>query len=284
MKAMVLAALLSGGAPSQQQADYIGSYVWPESAHRSGGFSAIETEAGGLGFITVSDRARMIDGRFERDAEGRITGIDIARSEPLRSGREGIMTAHLADSEGLAIGVDGRRWISFEGKARVRSETGPDGPEVLPRPEAFPHMQFNSALEALAVDEAGALYTIPERSGRIDKPFPVYRWKDGQWTIPFSLPRRDNFLVTGADFGPDGRLYLLERDFAGIGFRSRVRRFAPDGTGEEVLLETGVGVHDNLEGISVWRDDLGRIRLTMVSDDNFRFFQRTEFVEYALDE
>ena len=34
----------------------------------------------------------------------------------------------------------------------------------------------------------------------------------------------------------------------------------------------------------VWRDDLGRIRLTMVSDDNFRFFQRTEFVEYALDE
>ena len=194
------------------------------------------------------------------------------------------MTAHLADSEGLAIGADGRRWISFEGKARVRSETGPDGPEVLPRPEAFPHMQFNSALEALAVDEAGALYTIPERSGRIDKPFPVYRWKDGQWTIPFSLPRRDNFLVTGADFGPDGRLYLLERDFAGIGFRSRVRRFAPDGTGEEVLLETGVGVHDNLEGISVWRDDLGRIRLTMVSDDNFRFFQRTEFVEYALDE
>ena len=81
-----------------------------------------------------------------------------------------------------------------------------------------------------------------------------------------------------------GRLYLLERDFAGIGFRSRVRRFAPDGTGEEVLLETGIGVHDNLEGISVWRDDLSRIRLTMVSDDNFRFFQRTEFVEYALGE
>ncbi|GAD54273.1 LOW QUALITY PROTEIN: ABC-type cobalamin/Fe3+-siderophores transport systems, ATPase components [Limimaricola cinnabarinus LL-001] len=281
---MVLAALLSGGAPSQQQADYIGSYVWPESAHRSGGFSAIETEAGGLGFITVSDRARMIDGRFERDAEGRITGIDIARSEPLRSGREGIMTAHLADSEGLAIGVDGRRWISFEGKARVRSETGPDGPEVLPRPEAFPHMQFNSALEALAVDEAGALYTIPERSGRIDKPFPVYRWKDGQWTIPFSLPRRDNFLVTGADFGPTGGSTSSSAISRASDFAAGCAASRPTATGEEVLLETGVGVHDNLEGISVWRDDLGRIRLTMVSDDNFRFFQRTEFVEYALDE
>ena len=284
MKAMVLAALLSGGAPSQQSADYIGSHVWPEEAHGSGGFSALEIDEDGRGFVTISDRARIVDGRLLRDEAGRITGVEILRSEPLRSGREGIMTGHLADSEGLAIGADGRRWISFEGKARVRSETGPRGPEVLPRPQAFPQMQFNSALEALAIDEEGALYTMPERSGRLDRPFPVYRWKDGQWTIPFSIPRRGAFLVTGADFGPDGNLYVLERDFAGIGFRSRVRRFAPDGTGEEVLLETGLGVHDNLEGLSVWRDDLGRIRLTMISDDNFRFFQTTELVEYAVEE
>ncbi|MCZ4259274.1 esterase-like activity of phytase family protein [Limimaricola sp. G21655-S1] len=282
MKAMILAALLSGGAPSQQHADYIGSHVWPESEHEAGGFSAIETD--GTGFVAISDRAWIVDGRFIRDAEGRITGVEILRSEPLRSGREGIMTGHLADSEGLAIGADGRRWVSFEARARVRSETGPDGPEVLPRPKAFRKMQLNSALEALAVDAAGALYTIPERSGRLDTPFPVYRWKNGRWTVPFTLPRRDSFLVTGADFGPDGKLYVLERDFVGIGFRSRVSRFEADGTGEELLLETAVGVHDNLEGISVWRDDLGRIRLTMVSDDNFRFFQTTEFVEYALSE
>ncbi|MGX9845946.1 esterase-like activity of phytase family protein [Limimaricola litoreus] len=281
---MVLAALLTGGAPSQQSVDYIGSHVWPEQAHGAGGFSAIELDEDGLGFVTLSDRARIFDGRLTRDEEGRITGVEITRSEPLRSGREGIMTGHLADSEGLAIGPDGRRWISFEAKARVRSETGPHGPQVLPRPRAFPRMQFNSALEALAIDAEGALYTLPERSGRLDRPFPVYRWKEGQWTIPFTIPRRDSFLVTGADFGPDGNLYLLERDFVGIGFRSRVRRFAPDGTQEEVLLETGVGVHDNLEGLSVWRDDLGRIRLTMISDDNFRFFQTTEFVEYAVDE
>ncbi|WPY93768.1 esterase-like activity of phytase family protein [Limimaricola variabilis] len=282
MKALVLAALLTGGAPDQQRADYIGSHVWPTTEHHSGGFSAIETD--GTGFVALSDRARIFDGRFERDAEGRITGIEILHDDPLRSGSEGIMTGSLADSEGLAIGPDGRRWISFEARARVRSETGQDGPELLPRPQAFRDMQFNSALEALAIDEAGALYTIPERSGRLDRPFPVYRWKDGEWSVPFSLPRRGAYLVTGADFGPDGKLYLLERDFAGVGFRSRVRRFAPDGTSEEVLLETGLGVHDNLEGISVWRDDLGRIRLTMISDDNFRFFQRTEIVEYALDE
>lgn len=44
-------------------------------------------------------------------------------------------------------------------------------------------------------------------------------------------------------------------------------------------MQSEVGRHDNLEGLSVWQDAQG-VRLTMVSDDNFMFFQRTEFVEY----
>ncbi len=50
------------------------------------------------------------------------------------------------------------------------------------------------------------------------------------------------------------------------------------------LLRSGLGVHDNLEGIAVWRDDQGRMRLTMVSDDNFQFFQVSEIVEYVVPE
>ena len=42
--------------------------------------------------------------------------------------------------------------------------------------------------------------------------------------------------------------------------------------------------HDNLEGLAVWRDDSGAIRLTMISDDNFNLLQRTELVEYAVPE
>ncbi len=51
---------------------------------------------------------------------------------------------------------------------------------------------------------------------------------------------------------------------------------------ETLLLETASGTYDNLEGVSVWRDAGGRLRATMISDDNFKFFQRTEIVEYAL--
>ncbi len=281
MRLMILAALIFGAAPAWAGSTYLGSYVWPERAHGAGGFSAIETD--GRGFVALSDRARIVDGQFERNAEGLITGVDILRSEPLRNERNGLLTGKNADSEGLAIDSHGRRWVSFEGKARVRAETGAGGPETLPLHPDFPGLQLNSALESLAIDADDNLYTIPERSGRIDRPFPVYRWKDGQWDIACTIPRRGAFLVAGADIGPDGKLYVLERDFAGIGFRSRVRRFDLVGGHEEVLLETGIGVHDNLEGISVWRDDAGRLRLTMISDDNFRFFQKTEFVEYAVD-
>mgnify|MGYP002634128825 CR=1 FL=1 len=106
------------------------------------------------------------------------------------------------------------------------------------------------------------------------------------WDQPFSIPRRGPFLVVGADIGPDGKFYLLERHLSGIfGFQTRIRRFALTGealSDENVLLETPTGKHDNLEGIAVWRDAAGDIRITMISDDNFRSFQKTEFVEYRV--
>ena len=100
--------------------------------------------------------------------------------------------------------------------------------------------------------------------------------------MPFSVTRPDAFVPVGADIGPDGLFYLLERDFTGIGFRSRVRRFDMTGGQAETLFQTGTNTYDNLEGLSVWRDATGAIRLTMVSDDNFKFFQQTQIVEYRV--
>ena len=52
--------------------------------------------------------------------------------------------------------------------------------------------------------------------------------------------------------------------------------------GEITLLETQPRTHDNLEGIAVWQDALGDMRITMISDDNHRFFQKNEIVEYIV--
>ena len=44
-----------------------------------------------------------------------------------------------------------------------------------------------------------------------------------------------------------------------------------------------LGVHGNLEGLAVWQDPAGQIRLTMVSDDNYLPFMRGQIVEYVLE-
>jgi hypothetical protein len=191
------------------------------------------------------------------------------------------------DAEGLALDARGRAYVSFEGFHRVRRYGDIDGSAFsVPSHPDFRRLQENSGLEALATDADGTLYAIPERSGALERPFPVYRLRAGRWDKALKLRRDGTFLPVDADFGPDGRLYLLERDFKWLGgFATRVRRFAlgPEGFGDEVtLLETGFGELDNMEGISVWRDAEGRIRATLMSDDNFFPLQRTIFAEYLL--
>ena len=212
-----------------------------------------------------------------------IVGVAVTATAPLLDNEGGALGLSRGDSEGLALAPDGTLFISFEGFARVRMQAGLDGvPSLLPRAAEFDGLRSNGALESLALGPDGSLWTIPERSGRADRPFPVFHFADGVWTIPWTMPRRGAYLPAGADIGPDGRLYVVERDFTGFGFRTRIRRFALDGSGEEVLLETATGVHDNLEGISVWQDAQG-LRMTLISDDNFRLFQQTQIVEYRLD-
>ena len=265
--------------PAMPQAEFIGAYTWTDDDPRLGGLSAIEVTDNG--FVAISDRALFITGRFERSGD-RITGITSGPFIPMTGPGGRALPRAESDSEGLAIAPDGTIYVSFEWMHGIRSFASVDAPgSALMTTPAFDGMQTNASLEALAIGPDGALYTIPERSGAVNQPFPVYRLLDGVWDQPFSIPRRGAFLVAGADIGPDGRLYLLERDFIGIGFRSRVRRFNLTGGSEALILETRLRQHDNLEGISVWQDDTG-LRITMISDDNLNMFQRTEVVEYRL--
>lgn len=279
---LCLLALLRA-VPAYAEVTYLGSYHWRVSDRLFGGFSAIEVTADGMDFVALTDRGSIARGTFIRDGDT-ITGIALGALRRLLGPTRAPLADDLSDSEGLAIGQDGTFYISFEGADGVRSFAGLDRPgSELVAARDFQAFQPNAGLEALAIGPDGALYTLPERSGLATRPFPVFRLKDGVWDQPFEITRTGHFLPVGADVGPDGRLYMLERDFTGIGFRSRIRRFDLDGRNEETILETGLRTHDNLEGISVWQDAQG-LRITLISDDNFRMFQRTEIVEYRLTE
>lgn len=276
----LLAACVDG---ADMHARFLGAFTWQDEAPEFGGFSAMHLSADGTNLVAISDRGMILHGQITRQGDT-ISGVRIASFERIRmEGRA--RRAAMRDSEGLAIAPDGTTYISLEGAPRVL-RLSPDGPaKRLPDHPDFAGLAANAALEVLAIDDAGRLYTMPERSGEWQEPFPVWRFDGTRWTTAFHITRTPGFLPVGGDFGPDGLFYLLERGFNGIGFRSRVRRFAaqPGGTLDgDILLTSPILRHDNLEGISVWRDTQGRTRLSMISDDNFRLLQRTEIVEYVI--
>ncbi len=284
---LITSLILAGSAwaVDVKSATYLGSYAWRYNADWFGGFSAIHVSEDGRQAWVLSDRANLVSARIDRTGD-QVTGIRMLGHWPVLSSRGRLLPGRTGDSEGLALAPDGSFYISFEGVHRVARYASPGShARVLPRPKAFDGLSSNGSFEALAIDGRGRLYTLPEKNRTAQGDIPVYRWNGQAWSTPFVLPQRAGFLPVGADFGPDGRFYVLERAVSLAGFRTRLRRWRLEGdvpTAEEILFETGTATHDNLEGLSIWRDGQERLRATMISDDNFLALQRTELVEYLL--
>ncbi len=278
-------ALSGANADSEPQAAVFSAALSLTSDDaRFGGLSALHVEDGGAGMIAISDRGTHLTARLARDAGGRLVGVRLGAIKPLGRTSAEDASGQRADSEGLALASDGRMFVSFEGVPRIARYAGPGArPVDLPGNPAFVFKDDNLGLEALAIDDTGTLYAVPEAVA--GKTIPVYPFQAGKWRAPLSVPRIGAFRPVAADVGPDGRFYLLERRFDALGgFASRLRRFdmGRNGlSGGVTLLQTRTGQHDNLEGLSVWRARDG-LRATMISDDNFFSLQVTEIVEYHL--
>ncbi|MFN3938239.1 MAG: esterase-like activity of phytase family protein [Gemmobacter sp.] len=263
------------------------TFVWRHADRRFGGLSAIHLWPDGRRFLAVGDRGHFFAGRLRRYADDAIASARIDRIEPLRGPSGSPLGPAMSDAEGVAVAPDGRIFVAFEGRGggRVWEYAAIDAPaRPLPAPPEFGRFRPNRSLEALAIDAQGRLWTLPEDVGG-DR-FPLFRFDGRAWAHVAGLPRRGPFLAVGADFGPDGRLYLLERAFRlPLRFATRLSRFRPGAWDRpETLFESDFGEHDNVEGVSVTRDAGGRLRATLVSDDNFLFLQRTELLELTLPE
>jgi len=276
---------LSTQIATAETAKYISSYTWQAPSEKHGGFSGIEVSDDGQSFTIIGDKGIIVEGAFKR-INGQISNV-ISHLVGLKNIDGNPVSKPDSDAEGLAIAPNGQIYVTFEQRHRMwRYRDSKSKAEWMPVHPKFKNFKSNDGLEALAIDRDGTLFALPEKSGT--DWINIYRFKGGKWVQPFSIPRLKHFKAVGADFGPDGKFYLLERTIKSVfGFRSRIRRFVITGnriSDEEILLETESGQHDNLEGIAVWRDVAGDIRLTMIADDNFNFFQTTEFVEYRLQE
>ena len=276
---------LAGSAGPQARAAQIGSFVWAGQGAEFGGFSALHLSPDGRQIIALSDHGAWITGQITRDA-GVITAISAGPMVRLHDPSGTALPIRDRDSEGLTADGAGGYFVSFEGKTRImRYDAAGMALETLPRAPEFATLARNNGLESLTRAPDGTLYTVPEQPGAADQPLAVYLFRGGVWQSGGTIARRGTFLPVDAAFGPDGRFYLLERQFLGLGgFASRLRRFqpGPDGLTDEVtLFQTDPGDHDNLEGLAIWRDATG-LRATMISDNNFTILFRTELVEMRL--
>lgn len=289
LRRAALAAVLAlpASAGPADTPGFLAAVDWYGAGKLFGGFSAIAVTGGGGKFLAVSDHGGWVRGTLERDDAGKLTGVSAGQVTPLLGPDSTALKHGQTDSEGVALAPDGAMYVSFEGPARVRRYAEPGAAAVnLPSPREFALMGKNTSLESLCLGPDGSLYTLPEDSGGTRDPFPVYRYRDGHWDRAGTLPRRDAFRAVDCSVGPDGRFYLLERDFHGIlGFSSRLRRFdiLPEGFGDETtIFQTGTGSFDDLEGLSVWRDTKGQLRATVVSDNNFSAIFVTQIAEFTL--
>ena len=263
-------------------------YIWDADIEAFGGYSGLWADAAGREIALVSDQGYYLTGSLQRRDDA-ITGVEVAAAGELLDHKSETAPSFHRDAEGLARAADGAFYVAYEGWHRIYGFAALDErPRVLMRVwDAFLDLPGNQGMEAVAVAPDGIVYGFTEamEGGGQSEIF----WYDGKdWDRSGRLPLTDGFRVTGADFGPDGALYILERKFHLIlGFASRIRRFAygPEGFGCAVTLaRTPFGALDNMEGLAVRAGARpGEVVALMVSDDNLLPVQRTMFVEMVLD-
>lgn len=293
MKAGLLAAglaLWAAAATAAPAARWTGTFDLPTDQPYFGGLSGLQFSRDGRDFIALSDRGALVAGEVARDAAGAIRSV--AFDGPARLLTDAAATPladPYTDSEGLRITADGNLLISFEQMHRI-ARFDPAGRLVatLPVPLAFADFPPNSGIEALALAADGAIYAIPEGDAAGQAEFPIFRLTGDGWARAGTFRGAGTFRPVDAQFGRDGRLYVLERDFWPlVGFQSRLRRLTLAGGGvaaDEELFASRAGQFGNLEGLSLWQDARGGLHATLVADNNFLPVQQSAFVDLAISE
>ncbi len=184
-----------------------------------GGFSGLLVSQGRL--IAVSDKGWWL-GVSLIEGDGTLRLAD-ARLAPMRDGEGDRYSKAGGDAEGLTR-LGARLAVSFERDHRVMflRDTGRMGATIQPR--SFEQFRSNKGLEALASLPDGRLIVFAE--GTDDGGVPMFLVGPGGEVTEARLPRAGSHAVTGADIGPDGRLYLVLREYSMLfGVSIRVMRY-----------------------------------------------------------
>jgi hypothetical protein len=264
-----------------------------------GGISSGQIDPDGRGFLAMSDRAHWIAGRFV-EKDGVLTGIEAATIAPALApdGRRMKDTRYF-DTEGMArkgnsvfISVERTHDIvQFDFSSEGFAARG----RLIEVPSEMKGLDANRGVEALGIlpqesPYAGSLIALAERAPTAAASPNNPGWIIGPRSGRLSVRKIGAFDITDVNFLPCGDMLVLERRFTppfGVGFRLRRIPIGVVKPGAEldgeVLIEADMSHQiDNMEVLMVHRAADGRAILTLLSDDNFSFVQRTLVLRFAL--
>ncbi len=276
--------------------EFVGGLVLQSRYKHFGGISGLRIAPDGINFTAHSDRGFWLRGRFTLEGD-RITGIENAVMAPMR-GPDGrpLAARRWFDTEALATDGD-TFYVGIERVNRIlRYRLEADGLNArgipIQTPNGIRRLPFNQGLEALAfvpkgMPLAGSLLAISERG--LDEQGNLLAFIIGGATPGgFTVRRTDRFEVSDAAISPSGHLVILERYFrllTGIHMRIRAIPLAEIRPGAvvdgKVLIEADANYDiDNMEALSITKNAAGEILLTLLSDNNFNFFQRSVLLRF----
>jgi hypothetical protein len=286
---------------------FVGGFELEADTRAVSGLSGLMVRDAGAALTAITDRGVALVARIDRDPAGRPVGLADARIKGLETAGSTAGFSGFAepDAEGFAHSTGGAEhavYVSFETVPRIMTATldtsglpGPLTDIALPAP--IRSLRHTKGLESLALAPengplSGHLVAIAERAERSHATADQPGWvldTDGETIASFRLAD-SGFDVTDAAFAPDGSLWVLERRFTLVdGVSMRLRRIETDDlvdgariAGTEMLTADLAHQIDNMEAMAFWITADGRTMLSLLSDDNGSFLQRTVYLEFEV--
>jgi len=258
---------------------------WHVADSAFGGLSALIMAPDGQTLIAGGDRGILVEARIMRDTSDQITDVDLTALAPVRMQRNRPLTRFRSDFEALTRAQNGDLFTAFEGYTRIERLKAPGAlPAATHKWDRFTQIFGNQGYEALATLPDGRVIAIRETYDT-PGPAPSVLYDGDVWTNGPDIPVSPDFAITGADVGPDGCLYVVERRFTiRTGFSFRLLRLwgGPGSWQEQLLYASAPADLGNAEAVSAWQDAAGNIVLTLLTDDGFLPFTPTRVMEFRV--
>lgn len=258
----------------------------------------------GRRIVAVSDRLRWMtadiayDGNSPAGLKNASIGV-LAPADP-----EMLGVGHDRDAEAISLlgGTpdEGEFLVSFERLSRLARirKTGDVWSPVsayLKTPDEVKSFGANTGFEAATViaggPQKGTIVAIAENYPDARGHHSGWLWVDGE-PLPFALTVTPGYAISDAVSLDNGALVVLERHASWLGsFAMRLRYIAPGSIRPGAVVEGALLMQaegseeiDNMEAISVHRNAANETILTLMSDDNFNYLERTMLLQFALPE